>query len=153
VRVTRERVGELRGLAGARDRELDLVAFELEEIEAVGPSEEEQTELTAERDRLRHIEMLRGAAAAGAEAIVPEEGNGVAALLVAAATQLEHAAAVDPALAPLSARLEALRYEAEDVGAELRSYLHGIEATPGRLEQVEERLALFARLERKHGGT
>ena len=49
--------------------------------------------------------------------------------------------------------MQALRYEADDLGAELRSYLSGIEEEPGRLEHVEERLALFARLSRKHGGT
>ena len=54
-------MSELRALAGARDRELDLVAFELDEIEAVAPSEDEEAELIAERDRLRHVETLRAA--------------------------------------------------------------------------------------------
>ncbi len=153
LRGLRERVEELHGLAGARDRELDLVAFELKEIETVAPSESERQELAGERDRLRHLETLRGAAAAGAEAISPEDGVGVGAILAQAATQLGVAAEVDPALRELAQRLEALRYEAEDVGGELRGYLLGIEAAPGRLDEVEDRLALFARLERKHGGT
>jgi DNA repair protein RecN (Recombination protein N) len=156
LRVVRERVGELRGLASARDRELDLVAFELEEIDAADPSETEAAELTAERERLRHLETLRGAAAGGAEALTPDDGDGVAALLAQATGALELAAGIDPALEPLSQRLQALRYEAEDVGAELRGYLAEIEgsgASPTRLDEVEERLALFSRLERKHGGT
>ena len=81
VRELERRRDELRELAGARERELDLVRFELDEIEAVDPREDEELELIAERDRLRHLETLRGAAAAGAEAISPESGTGVRELL------------------------------------------------------------------------
>jgi DNA repair protein RecN (Recombination protein N) len=153
VRALEERVSELRDLAGARERELDLVSFELEEIESIAPSEAEQHELSGERERLRHVEALRGAAASGAEAIAPEAGAGAAEAIAAAAGQLEQVAVLDPALQPLCERLMALRYEAEDVGAELRRYVLSIEAPPGRLEEVEERLGQFARLERKHGGS
>ena len=65
------------------------------------------------------------------------------------------AAAIDPALGALAQRLDALRYEAEDVGGELRRYVEQIAAEGGaqaRLEQVEERLTVLARLARKHGG-
>jgi DNA repair protein RecN (Recombination protein N) len=153
VRELEARAAELEGLAGARDRELDLVAFELREIEDVAPSEDEERDLVSERDRLRHLELLRGAAASGAGAIAPDEGEGAGVLLARAAGELESASAFDPALAGLAERLTALRYEAEDIAGELSSYLAGIGATPGRLEQVEERLGLFARLSRKHGGT
>lgn len=153
ARRVRERVGDLRGVAGARDRELDLLAFELAEIAAVAPSEDEERELTLERERLRHLETLRQAAGAAAEAIAPEVGTGVAELVSGAAQQLEQAAGVDPALAPLAERLQALRFEAEDLAGELKGYLAGIDVAPRRLEDVEERLALFARLQRKHGGS
>jgi DNA repair protein RecN (Recombination protein N) len=55
VRRLEERMGELQELAAGRERELDLLAYELEEIERVGPSEVEAGELTEERDRLRHL--------------------------------------------------------------------------------------------------
>ncbi len=155
VRGLQDRLSELSGLAGARDRELDLVAFELREIEEIDPSEEECEALIAERDRLRHHETLRLAAAAGLQALAPEDGEGAAALLSQAAAELGSAAAFDrEALGPLAERLEGLRYDAEDLAAELRSYLAGTEgAEPARpLEFVEERLAAFTRLSRKHGG-
>jgi DNA repair protein RecN (Recombination protein N) len=152
VRTLEARIAEVDGLVGARDRELDLIGFELREIEEVDPSIEEELELTAERDRLRHQEVLRLGAGFGADAIAPEEGSGAGSLLATAANEVESAAAFDPALSDLAGRLAALRYEAEDVAAELRSYLDRLEAEPGRLEFVEERLALFARLSRKHGG-
>jgi DNA repair protein RecN (Recombination protein N) len=147
------RAGELRELAGARDRELDLLAFELEEIEAAGPSEDEEATLTLERDRLRHHEALQLAAAFGAQTIAPDTGAGVSELLAQAAQQLEQVAVADPRLSPLAERLHALGYESDDIAAELRDYLLSSDGAPGRLEEVEERLALLARLERKHGGS
>ncbi len=153
VQDLQARLSELAELAGARERELDLLTFELDEIEAAAPDEDEGSELAVERDRLRHLELLQSAAAAGAEALSPEAGVGVAELLSAAAGDLEAAAAIDPALAGPSERFQALLYEAQDLGAELRRYAEGVEGAPGRLEEVEERLALLARLERKHGGS
>ena len=153
VRRLEDRAAELRALAGARERELDLLAFEIDEIDAAAPSVREASELTLERDRLRNVETLRLAAAAGAGAISAEEGVGVAELLAGAGAALAPSAGIDPALAKLSERLDALLYDAEDLGRELRAYLLDVEGSPDRLEEVEERLALFARLERKHGGS
>jgi DNA repair protein RecN (Recombination protein N) len=153
TRSLEQRARELRDLAGARDRELDLLTFELAEIEAAAPSEEEEGSLTLERDRLRHHEALQRAAAFGVQTIAPDAGTGVSELLAQAAQQLASAAATDPELGALAERLNALRFESEDIGVELRGYLLAAEAGPGRLEEVEERLALLARLERKHGGS
>ena len=153
VRGLQERFESVHALATGRERELDLLAFELDEIESVSPSEDEASELAVERERLRHLETLRSAAFGGAEAISPEDGGGGAAeLLAQAAAQLAVAAGIDPELAGLSGRAQALGDEALDLSGALRSYVFGLEASPGRLEEVEERLALFARLERKHGG-
>jgi DNA repair protein RecN (Recombination protein N) len=143
---------EVRGRAGARDRELDLLEWELEEIERADPSEEEAAALAAERERLRHLDALMTAAAGGVEALAPDEG-GSAAALAGAGRALDAVRGVDPALDALAERVHALAVEADDLAGELRRYGEGIEAAPGRLEEVEERLALFDRLERKHGGT
>ncbi len=141
VRSLEGRVAELREIADGRERELDLLAFELEEIERVSPSEAEAGELAGERERLRHLETLRGSAFAGAEAIAPDGGvGGAAELLAGAAAQLQAAAGIDPRLDELSERIVSLGYEAQDVGAALRSYADGLEGSPGRLEEVEERL-------------
>ncbi len=161
ARALEARRAELAELAGARERELDLLGFELGEIEAAAVSEEESRSLGAERERLRHLEMLRSAAATAAEAVSPDGEGGVCELLAQAAYGLTPGGEIDPALAELVARVEALRLEAEDVGRELRSYALELGAGgdgdggggPARLEEVEERLALFARLERKHGGS
>jgi DNA repair protein RecN (Recombination protein N) len=166
VRALERALGELRERAGTRDRDLDLLAFEIEEIEALHPAEEEKAALVAERSRLRELDGLLAAAGAGAEAIAPSgdaggfesggglaAGSGVAGLLAEAERLAEPVAAADPELAALAERIASLRLEAEELGADLRRYADSLEAEPGRLDVVEERLDLYDRLERKHGGS
>src|SRR5437870_676380 len=109
--------------------------------------------LLAERGRLGALDSLRTAAGAGAEALAPEAADGPSATAALAESE-RHADAVagaDPQLDALAARLRALRIEAEDLGGELRRYGDGLEAEPGRLEEVESRLDRYDRLKRKHG--
>jgi DNA repair protein RecN (Recombination protein N) len=154
VRGLERELAELRGLAGTRDRDLDLLAFEIEEIEKLGPSEAEKEALVAERGRLRALDGLLAAAAGGAETIAPAAGEGGAAALLAEGERLAGpVAGVDAQLDALVERLAALRLEAEDLGLELRRYADSLEGEPGRLDEVEERLELYDRLERKHGGS
>ena len=154
VRALRSELADLRGRAGNRERDLDLLVFEIGEIEALAPDESEKAQLVADRDRLRHLEGLRAASAGGAEAIAPEADAPGAAPLLAEAERLAAAVAgVDAELDGFAVRLSALRVEAEDLAGELRRYELGLDAEPGRLEQVEERLDAYDRLERKHGGS
>lgn len=150
---------ELRSRAGARDRDLDLLAFEIEEIDSLDPSEAEHAELAGERERLRHLDALRSASGGAAEALAPESadsgfgGSGAAALLAHAESLADGPAEADPALADLAGRLRAVRIEADDLAAELRRYESALDGEPGRLEVVEERLDGYERLMRKHGGS
>jgi len=146
---------ELRERDGSRERDLDLHRYELSEIEAVAPDSSEEAALGAERERLRHAEGLREAAS-GAQAAAlgsEEDGGGAAGALAQAEGLLQGVNGVDADLDALSARLSALAIELGDVAAELRSYLEGLEADPGRLAAVEERLEALDRLRRKHGGS
>jgi DNA repair protein RecN (Recombination protein N) len=176
VRELEGSLDALRERAGARDREIDLLEFELAEIDEASPSEAEEAELLAERGRLRHLEALRAASLGAAEAMDGEgdafgdpfdaggpsargssrgalAAGGVTALLAAAEHALDGVAGVDPLLDPLAERLRGLSVEAGDLAAELRRCGEGLEGEPGRLEVVEERLAVLDRLKRKHGGT
>jgi DNA repair protein RecN (Recombination protein N) len=158
-RALRARLEELQARAGARDRELDLLEWELQEIDEARPSEAEEAELAAERERLRHLEALLSAAAGGVAALTGDEegagSEGVTAALAGAARSLEAVRGVDAALDALADRVGALAVEADDLATELRAYGEGIEATGGAriLDEIEERLALLDRLKRKHGGT
>jgi DNA repair protein RecN (Recombination protein N) len=139
---------------GARERDLDLLRFELSEIEAAGLDVSEEGELEPERARLQHAEALRSAAS---EALVAADGDGeeggAAEALALAEGALAAQEGVDPELDKLAERARGLTVEARELGAELRSYAEGIEAEPGRLQQVEERLDVIDRLKRKHGGS
>jgi DNA repair protein RecN (Recombination protein N) len=154
VRELDGRLAELRERAGTRDRDLDLLAFEIEEIEALDPSEDERASLGAERERLRQMDGLLAAAGGGAEAIAPSSADGGVAQLLAECEQLAGAVqGADHRLDELAGRLAALRIEAQDLGGELRRYADSLEAEPGRLQEIEERLEQYDRLERKHGGS
>ena len=155
-RALREELEGLRARAGARDRELDLLEWELEEIDRADPSEAEEESLLAERERLRHLAALMGAAG-GAEAALAGDpsydASGASAALAAAASRLEAVRGVDASLDALTDRVQALAVEGDDLAGELRRYGEGVEAPSGRIDEVEERLTLLDRLKRKHGGT
>ena len=146
---------ELRDRAGMRERDLDLLLYEIGEIEEVAPSEEEEERLLDERGRLAAVETLREAAGGGAAALDGDrdDGGGAVASLALAELSTRRGAGNDTALDALETRARSLSYELQDLAAELRSYLEGLEADPERLAAIDERLDRLARLKRKHGGT
>jgi DNA repair protein RecN (Recombination protein N) len=147
-------LASIRDRDGARERDLDILRYELEEIEAAKPDVAEEAELSAERERLRHSEALRGAAAAALAGVMGEDdGGGAAELAGTAEAALGSQQGVDAQLDGLGERARGLRLELQELGGELRTYLEGIDAEPGRLQEVEERLEVMDRLKRKHGGT
>jgi DNA repair protein RecN (Recombination protein N) len=155
ARALGTQLADLRVREGARERDLDLLQFELEEIDAAAPDPVEERELAAERGRLRHAERLR-AAAGGALGVLAggEDGaGGAAGLLAEAEADLAGVDGVDRDLDAVADRIRVLSVELGDLASELRAYLDGVEAEPGRLGEVEERLEVIERLKRKHGGS
>jgi DNA repair protein RecN (Recombination protein N) len=166
VRGLEARLTGLRELAGARERELDLLAYELREIEEVAPDAQEHERLSSVRERLRRLDALRGAAASAARALAPDDGEsvGVDLLLASASDALADVVGVDQRLDTLAERTRTLLIEAQDLGGELHSYCEGglldgleggeaLNGAPLSLDAVEERLAAIERLARKHGGS
>jgi DNA repair protein RecN (Recombination protein N) len=156
VREVERELAELREREGSRERELDLLRFELAEIEAAAPDPEEESELSAERERLRHLEGLRGAAQGALARLAGGEdadGGGATGLLAEADGELAAIAGVDADLDGIAERLRGLAVELGDASSELRAYHDRIDAEPGRLQEVEERLDAVERLKRKHGGS
>jgi DNA repair protein RecN (Recombination protein N) len=148
-------LAELREREGSRERDLDLYRYELSEIEAVAPVAAEREQMAADRERLRHAEGLREAAGAAHAGLAgaEEDGGGAAAALAQAEAALQGAAGLDSSLDALAQRVAALAVELGDVASELRDYAEGVEADPGALLAIEERLEAIDRLERKHGGS
>ena len=151
LRIERE-FARIRERAGARERDLDILGYELEEIEAAKTDPSEEAELVPERGRLRHAEALRGAASEALAALAGEEG-GASEALGSAEAALAAQRGVDGELDRLAEGVKGFGVELRELTAELRGYAEDTEAEPGRLEQVEERLDVLDRLKRKHGGS
>ncbi len=137
---------------GERERRLEYLRFQREELEraALLPGEEEL--LRSERDVLRNVDRLAGAVGE-AEALVYSGETSASGVTGAAVRRLAEAAAVDQSLATLVETLAGAQATLEDTGRELQARLSGLEADPGRLEQIEDRLALITRLKKKYGPT
>ncbi|MGI8729953.1 MAG: AAA family ATPase, partial [Solirubrobacteraceae bacterium] len=99
----RAALAQLRELAGARDRELDLLDFELAEIESAEPSEDEALGLRSERERLRNVQALRDASL-GAAAAAGADAAGIGATLGAAGRGMAAVDGIAGALAALAQR-------------------------------------------------
>lgn len=150
VERDRRELKELRSSEEARLREMDFLRFQISELEEANYNSEEISDLKRERDRLRNVTDLLQSAAASATALSSEEGGSIEAS-ARAITELEHAARYDDGLSGLLQRLSGLSAEMTDVLYELRSYVDALEADPGRLEIVEDRLDALRALERKYG--
>lgn len=134
-----------------RERELDLLAYQLREIEAVGPRPGETEELEAEVARLEAIERLTDQARQ-ARALLG--GDGAAAdALAGAASALEAAAAIDPAAGGLAARARAAFAEAAELARDVRGWEDSLQDDPARLAAARERLLALRSLHRRYGPT
>ncbi|RDI95721.1 DNA repair protein RecN [Meiothermus sp. QL-1] len=139
----------LEAAARERARRLDILRFQIQEIEQARLEPAEEEALRGEAQRLRHLEALRERVSAAVAALL---GEGDALGLVAqAAREVRAAGRYDPRLELLGRDLEGALDGLRAVGRELEDYLEGLEADPGRLEEVEARLALIERLARKYG--
>jgi DNA repair protein RecN (Recombination protein N) len=135
---------------GAREREIAELRSLAEAVDELGIAVGEEPALRAERDRLRHLDRLVEAAADAAERINPEDGSGALSLAGDAAHALEGAVELDAGLAAPLADLHEAVARLRESGVELRRYLQELEAQPGRLDQVEARLAQLAETARRH---
>lgn len=152
ARELRRELAELELVDGRRERELGLIEFELAEIDELGPDAAEYASLRAERDRLRSVDSLRAAGEGALAALSDDDAGGASALVAAAAEQLADVVEGDATLAGLAERIGALAIDLQDAAADLRAYGEGLADDPERLVYAEERLDVYERLIRKHGG-
>jgi DNA repair protein RecN (Recombination protein N) len=133
-----------------RNKRLELLAYSVEEIKKVNPKSGESQELENEATRLGDFEKLSTHINNAVSAIMEAEPS-VLALLRKTRTSLESAVPMDNHLEPLTNRLNDLYYEIEDLAEQVRMYRDNLRYDPGRLEELEERLALLYRLKKKYG--
>ena len=148
----RGRIAHLEQDEQDRMRLLDLWNFQCREIEEAHLRAGEDEQLEAEKRVLANAEKIYGAAINAFDLLY--EGNAsTSSSLRAAQKHLEELVRYEPKFQEALAALESARISVEDVGATLRDYAGGIQASPERLAEIEERLALLDRLKRKYGPT
>jgi DNA repair protein RecN (Recombination protein N) len=146
----RQRISELERDEQDRLRMLDLWNFQAKEIESVRPEPGEDQKLEAEKRVLANAERLFQAAMAGYDALY-EGATSAISSLHAAMKQIEELARFDPKFQQSLGELDSARITVEDLAETLRGYAQGIDASPERLAEVEDRLAALDRLRRKYG--
>ncbi len=151
----RRELNDLREAQRDAERRSEMLTFQADEIEAARLRRGEDEELKQERDRLANAEAL--ATLAQSALTVLDEGtpeSPAATDLVGQAVQsLAKLGQIDAAHHGLSEQSVAIEETLADLSHSLRDYLEAIEYNPKRLEEVEERLDLVRRLERKYGGS
>src|SRR6185437_8056740 len=152
-KATRAKLEELLSDEQDRLRMADLWRFQSKEIEQGGmTAEDEDAQLEAEKRVLANAEKLYTAAMSAHELLYESESSAESAL-GAALKHVEELARYDARFAGPAQQLAAAKVAVEDVDAEVRDFAENINAAPGRLEEIEDRLAALDRLKRKYGQT
>lgn len=152
LRTLREQIERSRMDDREKAARLDLIAFQLGEIEKAAPVAGEDDELAATRQVLASAERVLSLCEESYNALYENE-QAVLAGLGGVWKRVGELAAIDPRFQPYVDARDGIKGQLEDLAFFLRDYSQGIDASPARLQQVEDRLALLERLKRKHGPT
>ncbi|HLK51228.1 MAG TPA: DNA repair protein RecN [Bryobacteraceae bacterium] len=131
-------------------RLLDLWSFQRKEIEAAALEPAEDTALENERRILQNVQRLEQTASAAYSAVYDSPESALS-LTRAAAKRVDELCRIDTSLDAVREQLNAAALGLQEASYALRDYLGHLEANPGRLEEVENRLAAIERLKRKYG--
>jgi DNA repair protein RecN (Recombination protein N) len=131
---------------------LDLIAFQLGEIEKGAPRPGEDDDLTATKQVLASAERVQGLCRDSYAALYDSDAA-VLAGLSGVWKRVSELAAIDPQFASYLDARDGIKSQLEDLAFFLRTYADGVDASPEHLRQVEDRLALLERLKRKYGPT
>ena len=152
LRAVRQQVDALREASRDRERELDLLAYQVREIEEVDPQPDESTQLLSAEARLAHVERLLDSAATASTMLDGDEAAASSAM-AAAAQAIDEAAALDPGAQELGTRARGLAAEVAELARDVRSYGESLQADPEQLQAIRERMAALRALQRKYGET
>ncbi len=149
----RKQLAELRKAEGEAARQIDILTYQINEIEAAHLHVDEEDELRAERTRLANSE---GIASLAQEAIqLLDEGTpespAVSDLIGQVTSLLNSLSRLDSQQEKLADRSQSALEELTDLASVLRDYLELVEFNPQRLDQVEDRLNLIQTMKRKYG--
>ncbi len=136
--------------ASERHARLDLLRYQVQELDAMRLGADEFSRLNVERTRIANSGRLAQAARTALEGLYESEQANAHQLLARAGTALRTASGLDAQLAPLHPQLEQAAAQVQEVAHALAHYLESLEFDPARQETVERRLAGIEELARKH---
>ena len=151
----RQALSELRQNRRDNAQRAEMLQYQIQEIGAANLQPGEEAELRAERTRLGNTEQLMLAATQAVTLITGMDDDTPAAadMLGQAERALVQLTRYDETQGPLLENLQGIIYQLSELSSDLQSYLDKLEFNPGRLDFVEERLALIQSLKRKYGET
>ncbi len=150
LRVAREQCDRATMDERERGARLELLSFQLGEIEKVSPSPNEDNELSAARQVLANAERVERLCNESYSALYESDGS-VLGQLAGIWRRVDELSGIDPQFAEYLAAREGIKAQLEDLASSLRHYGDGIDASPHRLQQIEDRLAALERLKKKYG--
>ncbi len=150
VQGAREQLDRSRMDSRERAARLDLIDFQLGEIDKAAPKRGEDEELAAAKQVLASADRIQRLCAESYAALY-ESDAAVLSGLGGVWKRVGELAAIDPSFAPYVDARDGIKGQLEDLAFFLRGYADSVDASPERLQQVEDRLALLERLKRKHG--
>ena len=153
LRACRREYDSLKVAADNREARLELLRYQLGELEAEVTTVAAIEELFVEQKRISGRGRLAGAAQSALLAIYDADSHSAHDLLAKAAAALRTVGETDPALAPTAQLLEEATILTHEAAAELRRYLDNLEMDPGRQEEIERHAAALEALARKHRQT
>ncbi len=151
-REVSHRIAELEKGEQEKLRLVDLWKFQLKEIHESAPVAGEDQKLEAEKRVLANSERVYGAAIGAFDVLYEVEESAIARLR-AATKHLEELSRFDEQFKEALGQLESARITVEDVATTLRDFADKMDASPERLAEVEDRLAVLDKLRRKYGKT
>ena len=153
VRVKRE-LDALITDEAEKQRKIDLLQYQVQEIEDAGLTAGEEQTLENRRKVLSNASAIRDRLAQSYALLSgSDDAAGAVDLLGEASNAVDAAAQLDPALTAAAGQLLDLYYNAKDVAADLIGRLDGYDTNDAELDEVEQRLDLLYRLKRKYGST
>ena len=145
-----EQLENRRSSSAARQAQIELLRFQLGELEALKPEPGEAERLRAERDRLANTDRLVTGVSAALDALANDETASAYSAVLVARRELDKLADVDSALRAPAAALASIEIELRETETTLQRYRDAIEADPKRLAWLDDRLAKMRTLARRH---
>lgn len=136
-----------------RDRELELLRFQVSEIEAAGLAPGEDARLGRERERLRHAGRLMERVGGALSLMAGEQEEAALDAIRRARRLVDEAVNLDETLRPAAERLASVDAELDDVATQLRTYLDALDVDPTQRDAIELRYDKVKTLARKYGGS